>query len=312
MGSDEEIAKHAVGPSSPSSPSSLQSPNQRGPMVSMQSPNASGYPPSQDPRPSGTTEEASLSPKAKLAASPKASRAPAPAVATPVRKRPRPEPSNVPIPRSEDKGCIIWDVTLKKDEEGERYGFSYASRRDDAPLDSNSPSPAADAMAAGEVLIVKGLMADGCMFDWNIEHPDAHVRVGDRIVEVNGKTTVAEMKEALKEDTIVMKMRRYPNVFQVDLTKTEAQPRLGFKFERPTVGNPNADAIGYLRVTEVTPGGLMEESNKRSLSAGLPHFVVTAGMGIEAVNDVQGNTDSLAEELRTCTTARLRIRRRPV
>merc|ERR1712139_594951 len=116
------------------------------------------------------------------------------------------------------------------------------------------------------------------------------------------------MKAALREEEITLTMRRYPSVFQLKLTKSEAFPRLGLKFERPSPQNPNADQILYLRVTEVSPGGLIEESNRRNVAAGLPQFAVIPGMLIEAVNDAKGNADALAEELRQCSTVSLRLR----
>merc|ERR1711988_814048 len=221
----------------------------------------------------------------------------------PVRRRPRPVPSSVPIPKTEDNECTVWKVMLKKEDASEKYGFSYANRRDlnDDSIPANTPGI--------EALIVKGFMAQGLMLDWNIEHPDAEVCVGDRIVEVNGKTRIGEMKEALRADEINITIRRYPSVFHVELTKTELQERLGFKFERPSATNPNADSIALLRITEVATGGLMDEVNKANFSQGLPHFVVTAGMYIEAANDVAGSADAIADELRRSTTVRVRIRR---
>merc|ERR1711971_1260512 len=121
-------------------------------------------------------------------------------VAPPSRRKPRPEPSAVPILKTEADGCILWEVTLKKEDPSEKYGFSYANRRDVA-----HEAEANEALPGVEVLIVKGLIADGLMFDWNIEYPDAQVRPGDRITDVNGKRSVLEMKEALHSDTITLK-----------------------------------------------------------------------------------------------------------
>jgi len=233
-----------------------------------------------------------------------------------VRARPRPTPSDVPIPKVTEHDCLVWEVVLKKEEESnDRYGFSYANRRDlNAGPDETALDQTVDSTAFPgiEVLIVKGLLAEGLMFDWNIEHPDAEVLIGDRVIDVNGKTTVYEMKQALKENLIALKIRRYPSVFTIELTKTETNSKLGFKFERPSLTNPNVETTAILRITEVIAGGLLDENNKANFAAGLPHFVVTAGMYIEAANDVDSNADSMADELRLCTNVRIRIRRRPV
>merc|ERR1711881_364490 len=88
-----------------------------------------------------------------------------------ILKRPRPVPSEVEVPKIEDNGCILWDVVLQKQDDSEKYGFSYANRRD---LNSPEERDGADAtlFPGVEVLIVKGVMTEGLMRDWNIEHPD--------------------------------------------------------------------------------------------------------------------------------------------
>lgn len=225
------------------------------------------------------------------------------------RTRPRPVPSKAPMPKTEDNGCISWEVTLTKQDANEKYGFSFGNRRDNTI--GNTVNAATNEANKLEVLIVKGVLDEGLMFDWNYEHPDAEVHVGDRIAAVNEKASVVEMKQALRADSIVLKIRRYPNIFHVELTKTPALSKLGFKFERPSTSNEKKENLAILRITEVTPSGLLDETNKANVSAGMPHFVVTAGMFIEAVNGVEDSASSIADELRRCGSAvRLRVRRR--
>merc|ERR1711865_792404 len=115
---------------------------------------------------------------------------------------------------------------------------------------------------------------------------------------VNDKIIIQEMKQALREESITIKLCRYPMVFHVELQKTEAQKKLGFKFDRPSGANPNPETIALLRITEVTAGGLMDESNRGSITDGMPQYIVTPGMIIEAVNEIESSADAIAEELR--------------
>jgi hypothetical protein len=202
---------------------------------------------------------------------------------------------------------MYWEVTLTKDTALERFGFAYANRRD-----LNLEGCESSEIRPLEVLIVRNVMEDGLMSDWNIEHPDAQVLAGDRIVEVNGKHTVFDMKIELRTRSIAMKFCRFPGCFDIEISKTEAVPKFGFRFEKPSSTNPFAKSIHVLRITEVGSGGSLDEWNKRNFLAGCPHLVVTAGMCIEAANGVEGgDTGALAEQLRKSTTLRMRIRRRP-
>jgi len=226
----------------------------------------------------------------------------------PVQERTRPEPSDVPIPTSEENGCVLWDVVLKRESIFDKYGFTFANR---VAISIAADSEGASESPSIEVLIVKSIMADGLLLDWNWEHPDAQVCSGDRIMMVNDKMIIQEMKQALREETITIKLCRYPMVFHVELQKTEAQKKLGFKFDRPSGTNPNPETIALLRITEVTAGGLMDESNRASITNGMPQYIVTPGMIIEAVNEIESSADAIAEELRRCTSAvKIRIRRR--
>lgn len=275
-------------------------------------------------------------------------------VAESERRRPPPTPSDVPIPKTQEDGCTMWKAKLQKKVSSDKYGFSFATRNElghdpgsseDGKAAADAPQAKAKAESAAEksaqekvgeqdfvvptqanwqyiaalphtmqVLVVKGIFEEGLLHHWNLEHPDAAVSVGDRIVEVNGKTKVDEMKAHLHdENCIEITVCRFPGIFNVDLVKTEAQPRLGFKFERP-VGQTLKDSTmsTVVRVTEVTPGGLLDESNKKYAAAGQPQFIVIAGMFIQAVNTVEGDVDKIADELRGCTKVHLRVLRRHV
>jgi len=212
------------------------------------------------------------------------------------RQKPRPKASLEPIPKTKVNGCEDWCVLLKKENASERYGMSFQ-------LDTES-----------QVLVVREVAVDGLTFDWNLEHPDAEVNPGDRIASINDKTQLDEMKQEILGSELRMMVRRYPVKFEVELTKTAEQSRLGMKFMRQSFDGDSPASSSkpgkLLKITEVSTGGLLDEWNKTHISKGLPQFVVAPGMYIEAANACEFNSDAVSEELRSCTTsARIRIRR---
>lgn len=160
---------------------------------------------------------------------------------------------------------------------------------------------------APEVLVVKKVSEDGLLHEWNDLHVDAEVRPSDRICEVNNCRTIQEMGRELRSDSVRMMVLRYPEWFHIELRKQDGARRLGFKFERPA----NV-ALSELRITDVTPDCLLDESNTQYIDQGRFHYVVTGGMRIEAANDAEGCAAKIAEELRSCQSVRLRIRRAEV
>lgn len=215
--------------------------------------------------------------------------------------------SSALVPMKEVQGCLHWEILLIKKDASKKFGFSYANRRD---LDVEGHE--SNELDALEVLIIRSVNDDGLLSDWNVKHPDEMVQVGDRIVEINGTRTVYDMKEELRcSQTISMRFCRFPASFEVELVKTEAITKFGFRFEKPSPTNPFVDSIHLLRIADVGNGGALHAWNTRQFLGGHYHLVVTAGMCIEAANDSEGDAEKLAEELRTSSTLRLRVRRRP-
>mmetsp|Transcript_112816 Transcript_112816/g.240789 ORF Transcript_112816/g.240789 Transcript_112816/m.240789 type:complete len:215 (-) Transcript_112816:133-777(-) len=84
-------------------------------------------------------------------------------------------------------------------------------------------------------------------------------------------------------------------------------PRKGYS--QDCTGEDGA-AASYLKLTTVSPTGLLEKANQQQISLGLFHFVALAGMRIDAVDDVEGDPGRLAEALKgSGTTVRLCLRR---
>lgn len=151
-------------------------------------------------------------------------------------------------------------------------------------------------------MYVKRVIDGGLLDEWNLQHQEQEVRLGDRISEVNGFTTVDEMKHEFKAPTIKMRMVRYPDFFYAELLRTEGR-KLGFKFKS------DSPLLPGLRVSEILPGGQMEEINRERMVAGNFHLVVLPGMRIEAANGAELNAAAIAEELRRATVVLLRFRR---
>merc|ERR550514_1104515 len=99
-----------------------------------------------------------------------------------------------------------------------------------------------------------------------------------------------------------MMICRFPERFDVELKK--GGRKLGFKFEKPS-----NQTLPELRITEVLKEGVLAECNNTQINQSRWHHVVLPEMRIEAVNEVEEDATKIAEELRQCAVAKLRIRR---
>eukprot|EP00929_Paragymnodinium_shiwhaense_P101684 TRINITY_DN6483_c0_g1_i1.p1 TRINITY_DN6483_c0_g1~~TRINITY_DN6483_c0_g1_i1.p1 ORF type:complete len:2326 (-),score=505.13 TRINITY_DN6483_c0_g1_i1:121-7098(-) len=160
-----------------------------------------------------------------------------------------------------------------------------------------------------ETLIVKKVSDEGLLRRWNLEHPEAQVQPRDRILEVNGETGVHEMQQELRSSPITMKLVRYPPSFTVTLEKDEATPKLGFRFSKPRTYAEDIKQV--LKISEVvrTTTSAMETYNRRVLEAGNYHLVVTAGMRVDRVNDIENDAANMGSELHAAKAVTLAIRR---
>jgi len=201
-----------------------------------------------------------------------------------------------------------WEVVLAKTEDGQRFGFSHSSGRHKFEKSRGSLGSRGDLGNIEEgpdVLVVTKLSGSGVLDAWNAQHPEAAVQPHDRIAEVNGMKTIDSMVQELRKPTVHMRVVRYPDAFHVELLKRPEMKKYGFKFEKPS----NAK-LAELRITDMSETGLLEEVNRRHISEGLHHLVVTPGMRIIAANAAEGDAASIAQELRNNDRGvRLRIRR---
>jgi len=210
------------------------------------------------------------------------------------------------------EACETWEVTLSK-ENGRRFGFMFSSDRVDYQ-DARGKKVVLPHEGA-EMLRVKEIAPEGAVADWNASNADTAIRKYDRIASINGKGAIDEMQQILRSgETIVrMHMVRYPQYFFADLKRGLAgagvvlpvNASLGIGYEKSDVASSQLELI----ITKISQDGLLERWNKRNISKGRYQFVVTVGMRIEAVNDVEGSLDLMEQELCSGRARRLRIRR---
>jgi len=207
-----------------------------------------------------------------------------------------------PIQVEEVDGCIVWDVTLKKDTVEDKFGFAQVNGRAEfeVRLPRSEESPRLDEGPRGpEVLIVRRIHEGGLLHRWNERHPEAQVLPQDRICAVNHETTVEGMQREIRSRRITLRFMRYPEHFTVNLRKNGR--KLGFRIQPASLQD--------LRVTEVLPVGAMMAYNMEQTDGGHWHRVVLPDMCIEKANAIQGDASAIAEELKGCSEVRMRVRR---
>lgn len=223
-----------------------------------------------------------------------------------------------PVAKFDWCGCEYWDVLLAKRDDNLKYGLTHSNGKAhflksitgsiaegeqlEFPEASSgiNPPPDSSPINGDEFLNVKKVIEGALLDEWNQEHPDAAVRLNDVIVSVNGARTVKEMQFELRDAAVQIRILRYAHRFEVSLAKREEKRKLGFKFK------PDGHA---LRVTEVSAGGLLDEANRKHISEGMFHLVVTPGMRIEAANGSRGSASAIADQLRHSDAVHLALAR---
>jgi len=212
------------------------------------------------------------------------------------------------VEKVERDGCTFWEVVLGEgDSRTEPFGFSFVSgkvefaKRRDGRDAAGSIGP--------ESLLVKRVASGNLLDKWNLAHPDADVVPGDRIVEVNGVAGVKGMSKQLRAPAVRLLVAAYPEWFHVELAQIDAQRPIPLGLEWEDVEH---ESLKELKVTAVSPDGLLEASNQRFIEQGLFHYVVCPGMRIEAVSGVTGNVGLMSARLMEDSAVRLKIRRAEV
>lgn len=231
----------------------------------------------------------------------------------PGRQEPEAEakPATTPIHKVRAQGCLFWEVELRKEDESQKFGISHTNGKSlftrtkyrKEMLEGFYHNDGSDRFRGPEVLYVKKVANDGVIGAFNEVHREAELLPGDRIVEVNGRKDIPGMQEAFHSMNVHLTLMRYPERFIINLAK-EHGLKLGLRFELPKTAD-----IHELRVTEVVPGGLLDQINTHHMRDGFFQFVVLPGMRIEAANTAEGDAHAIALELRKSKAVRMRLRR---
>jgi hypothetical protein len=193
-------------------------------------------------------------------------------------------------------------ITLVKDDQHEKYGFTPVDGKNDFRKRCNK----ANFWLAPEQLVIKRAAIGGLLEKWNKEHPDARVIPADRIVAVNGAATVAAMMKQLAAPSVEICVQRYPMIFEVEFNKVKGR-KLGLHFQKAL--NPR---LQELNITGLTIDGLVAEYNEERLRVREWPFVVLPNMRIIVVNDVRGDVAAMSKEMARSTNLRIQFRRTDV
>lgn len=222
--------------------------------------------------------------------------------------------NTIPIAAVETNGAAVWEIVLSKRDSKSKYGFWHDNAKVEFAKEyakalsvdiGDDSAMALDVLAPAErpeALVIKRIVKKGLLEEWNYIHPEAEVIPGDRIISVNGATSIMDMQKELRSASITCKVLRPPEIFNTELVKSGQQRKLGFKFEKPA----NSEV---LRITEIVKDGLLDEVNRTHMKNNCHHLVILPGMRIEAANEVAQDCSRILEMIKRNDTVQLQIRR---
>jgi hypothetical protein len=158
-----------------------------------------------------------------------------------------------------------------------------------------------------DVLLVSDVRPTGQLASWNKQKPHASIQKGDRILQVNHAHTVDEMQRELQisrdaASECYLQLSRPPKTIKVHLQKS-GRP-FGFVLKKPRTA-PHQ----HLLIAEVVRGGAAADHNVAQAATGNWDAVVLPGMTVEMVNGINGNADTMVEEIARCQDGILEIHR---
>jgi len=228
-------------------------------------------------------------------------------------------PNKEVVPEEVD-GCLEWEVMLKKEASTDKFGFVQANGKLDFETRLANPCqrlvtmgkrplmPAESSPLPGPTALIVRKVHEGLLLHcWNQKYPQIAVRPQDRILSVNGEASLEAMQREIKSAKIVIKFKRYPEMFTARLTKNNR--RLGFRFEKPTSAVDSKGRSKELRITEICPDGAVPDYNREMALADRHHYVLLPDMRITQANDIVGDGGEIAEELKRCEEVTLTLRR---
>jgi len=225
---------------------------------------------------------------------------------------------NKDVRQEEVDGCLEWEVSLRKESASDKFGFVQANGKLEFETRLANPSqravnpgssktqlkgPEESPLPGPNVFIVRRIHDGALLHRWNLKYPAIAVQPHDRIVSVNGESSLEGMQREIKSPLILIKFVRYPEVFSLTLKKGDR--RLGFRFERPPEGAKSEE----VRFTEILAEGALPDYNREQVAAGRFQFVVLPDMRIIKANGLSGDGSEIAEELKRCSEVTLLVRR---
>lgn len=209
--------------------------------------------------------------------------------------------------------CEVWEIILKKEDKGQRFGFKFTNGRDEY---LNERGNLARKREGPEMLLVKGVADDMLASAWNREKPSLELLPCDRIASVNGLRRTTDMQQALRTQmAVTLQVVRYPQYFLADLHRgfggSQVSSKIGITYRRCPAA-AESEAPEELEITGVAPDGLLERWNQLHIARSLYQFVVMPRMRIQAVDDIEDDLDRMQEQLESGTAGRIRIRRADV
>lgn len=210
-----------------------------------------------------------------------------------------------------DTSCVLeWQVVLQKDA-AKDFGLHCSHAKD-----------------GSNALVAVRFHEDGPVGRWNLEcnanfealgfpgpRPEHMIRVGDRIVGVNGNTkgTQYELEAPILAadcEKLKLRLQRYPTAFALVLTKgyegqlcgIRTELKLGMasqpQFAHSRIPIVPASTVKKLFVSEILKGGLIDNWNQEMTAKGAFHMVVVAGMELLSVCNIASNPESMRRALR--------------
>jgi len=179
-----------------------------------------------------------------------------------------------------DKGptkIVEWQATLQKPDKKAVFGLAHMPAKDGA-----------------SVLVVAQFLEDGPVGRWNTNcklagKPEHMIRVGDRIVQVNGgELSVKALQAAFQADELNLRLQRFPETFELMLTKDPKNNLCGMRIESQCALQISERV---LVVAEVLMNGMVDRWNKEAAKRGEHHLVVTTHMEIASACGISGTPE---------------------
>jgi len=181
-----------------------------------------------------------------------------------------------------DAGILHFDVDLAKNG-NEGFGLAHIPIEDET-----------------NTLVVVAIQSGGCLWRRNektaeLGKPEHTVRPGDRIVSVNGVfSDVITMRTSLKNQSVTLRVERWPEKFIVPVRRRYPTERLGLATEIAPSESEN-DRMALL-VNQISDGYFADWNNQASATKRLSELI-TCGTEVSRIGDIDSSPEAMREAL---------------